>query len=149
MENEYYKNYLNHPLKIKEAIKIYYGENYEDNDYDIFLKTKYIERPILFPHYSLNQVCYTYPWDKIIEIENEEINKNFFEEKILKSNFKKVKIKNIYIMDVEDKNENEDEDEMTDIIEIFYKCSKIGNYEFTMNLSSKYICIIEYNKIIL
>jgi hypothetical protein len=39
MEKESYKHYLNYPLKIKikEALKIYYGENYEENDYEMFL----------------------------------------------------------------------------------------------------------------
>lgn len=141
-----YNKYLKYPekIKIKDALKIYYGDKYDENDYNIFLKTKKFNNISLFPHFDIiyKQVCFIgneYMPIEIINIKNEEINLNYFVNSILQIDYAiRLKINNLYILDY--KNDY-------NIIELFHNISKIGNYEHTFNLTNiNYEYIIKYDE---
>lgn len=97
------------------------------------MKTKNTN-PVLFPHYFYLQVCFVGVIDKLIDIEKEEINYNFFENEINNTKLK-VQIKNIYTIEYE-----------SEIYNILTKY-KIKNYEINFNLySGSNMYVIEYDK---
>lgn len=143
-----YDNYLIYPekIKIKDALKIYYGQEYNENDYKIFQQIKESYSISLFPHYNLvyKQISFfgSEMMTELIDIENEEINLNFFENVILKNEYTiRVKLNNIYILDYEDENDY-------NIINIFEHIYNIGNYEYTHNIVNKFEFqyVINYDK---
>jgi hypothetical protein len=149
MDNDFniYDDYLKYPekIKIKEALRLYYGKNYDENDYEIFKITKKSHNISLFPNYNLiyEQVCFygSEIMTELFDIENEEINLNYFTNVILKNkenNNIRLKLKNIYILDYEND---------SNIINIFQNICNIENYEHTNNFTNNnYDYVIEYDK---
>jgi hypothetical protein len=158
------KKYINYPekIKIKNALQIYYGDEYDDNDYRIFLLLKKFNCITLFPYYDIlesrvNMYCSPYLTpNQLINIDTEEINLNYFVNDILyniNNNNDKIRLKlyNLYFLDLDNFN-----DCHFNIIFNHYLENYIVNYEiigienfYGDDDDGKYIYIVEYDKEIL